>query len=337
MKYIKICSITALYISTFALLSWELLAIHYDFPSDYRDILAGVFGILSLALLAFARPWWRGIGANLLLFIIVVSWWLSIKPSQDRNWASDVKILPYATFTSTPEGGDLVTIHNIRNINYRTETDFDVQYYDKTFNLSKLASADLFISFWGPKYIAHTILSFAFEDGQHLAVSVETRKQQGQEYSAVAGFFRQYELIYIVADERDVVRLRTNYRNEDVYLYKLGTPRTKVRKIFLDYVQRINQLHETPKFYNALLHNCTTNIFVSFQVSPPYPPLSLGILLPGYLDRDFYEKLTKERGLDIPFEQFKAQTYINPAAKAADQDPGFSAAIRKGLPDYWEN
>lgn len=316
-----------IYLAALAVLGWEILALHYDFPWAWGDAAAAVLGLFSLSLLVFVRPRWAGIAAQFALFLVVLWWWLAIIPSNERNWAKDVALLPYAETS-----GDLVTLHNIRNVDYRSETDFDVRYYDRTFDLSRIDSIDLFVSFWGSPLIAHTILSFAFRDGQHIAFSVETRKRQGQDYSPIAGFFRQYELIYIAADEQDIIRLRTNYRGEEVYLYPLGTPTAKVREIFMHYIKKINQLREHPEFYNALADNCTTNIFVSFQIAPPYPPLSRGVILPGYLDRDIYEILKKRQGIDIPFEEFRRQSNITLAAQAADDNPRFSELIRAALP-----
>lgn len=308
------------------ILCWEVLALHYDLPYAARDLVAAVLAVLSL-LLAFFRPGVLAILVHSGIFLLVLVWWLSIKPSHERPWARDVAVMPYADIA-----GDLVAIHNIRNIKYRSETDFEVRYYETTVRLSQLDSLDLFISSWGARLIAHPILSFGFEDGRHIAVSVETRKQQHQRYSALAGFFRQYGLIYVVADERDVIRLRSNYRQEEVHLYRLPTSRAKAKQVFLYYMQRINSLKEQPEFYNALVDNCTTNIYLSLQVEPPYPPLSLGIILPGYLDRDIYKVLKKQQGLDISFEQFQRKSRINAAAQAAPEDADFSRLIREEVP-----
>ena len=185
-------------------------------------------------------------------------WWQTIKPSNERDWQTDVAILPYAEIE-----GDIVTVHNIRNFDYRSETDYTPAYYDKRFDLRKLEGVDLVAVYWMGPAIAHIFVSFAFAGGDHLAISIETRKEKEESYSTLRGFFRQYELYYVVADERDVIRLRTNYRNdppEDVYVYRVHGPLENVRRVFLGYMNEINALQTHPEFYNTLTTNCTTGI-----------------------------------------------------------------------------
>src|SRR5215470_8755345 len=222
---------------------WGTLAIAYsNIPSaSLRTALSWAFALGSISLLLFFRPRRLAVGIFLVGFVVLLLWWSSIPPSQDRDWQADVTAL-----SSAEIDGDRITIRNIRNIDYHTETDYTVHYYDKTFDLSKLRTADLFISFWGSPYIAHTIMSFGFGSDGYVAISIETRKTKDEEYSAIRGFFKQYELIYIVSDERDVVRLRTNYRGEDVYLYRLNARPELVRSVFLDYFNYINRLKEQP-------------------------------------------------------------------------------------------
>jgi len=265
----------------------------------------------------------------LLVFAGVLVWWLSIPASNERDWQPDVVELPSATFA-----GDLVTIHNIRNNDYRTETDYTVRYYDKTFDLSKLHTADLFIAYWGSPFIAHTIMSFGFEGGDHVAISIETRKTKDEEYSAIKGFFKQYELIYVVSDERDVVRLRTNYRGEDVYLYPLNAPVEVTRNVFLDYLTYINHLNEQPVWYNALTHNCTTAIRGHVVPYAVRSWRSWKILVNGHLDELLYDMGAVDQSL--PFQDFKARSRINERARAADTASDFSRQIRDGLPGRGE-
>ena len=179
-----------------------------------------------LALWVLVKRRWFAAGLTAGGFALVLAWWFTLQPSNERDWQPDVAVLPYADIN-----GNQVTLHNIRNCDYRTETDFDVQYYDKTFDLDKLRTADLYMVYWGSPHMAHTMVSFGFEGGDYVCFSIETRKQKGQGYSAIKGLFRQFELIYIVGDERDLVRLRTNYRQgEEVYLFRLtGSPATGAR------------------------------------------------------------------------------------------------------------
>lgn len=234
---------------------------------------------------------------------------------------------PYATMK-----GDIVTIHNVRNFNYRTETDFDPRWENRTYSLNDLDSADLIAVYWAGKAIAHIMISFGFRGKDYVAFSIETRKERGESYSTLAGFFRQYELFYVVADERDVIRVRTTYRQpqEDVYLYRLHTPLSNIRRVFLDYLKTINELSVRPRFYNTLTTNCTTNILMHSQVNPEAPPLSWKVLLSGYVPDYLYElgRLDATR----PFPELERLSLVNERAHAADRDAAFSQRIREGLP-----
>ena len=201
--------------------------------------------------------------------------------------------------------------------------------------MSAVRGIDLFQTYWGSPWIAHTILSFDFSDGQHLAYSIETRKEIGESYSTIAGFFRQYELIYIAADERDVVRLRSNYRQgELVYLFHTRAGPERSRAILLQYLERSNELHNHPEWYNALTDNCTTNIRVhTAATAGDHPePWDIRILLNGKLDQLLYER--QALAGSGPLAELKQRAYINPVAKAADQDPDFSSRIREGRPGF---
>ena len=261
-----------------------------------------------------------------MVFAVVLLGWFSIEPSHERNWQADVAKLPFAEIR-----GDRVTVHNVRNASYRSETDFSVRFEDRELDLSKLRSIDLFLVHWGSPVIAHTIMSWGFEGDDYLAVSIETRKEEGESYSALRGFFRQYELVYIVADERDVVGLRTNHRGEDVHLYRLDVPVEGARLLLLAYLDAINQLYEQPEWYNAMTHNCTTTIQ---HLAAPYEQKSWWswkLLLNGYFDELAYDIGAIDRSM--PLSDLRELSYINPRAMAAgSDDPKFSVRIRAGLP-----
>jgi hypothetical protein len=264
-----------------------------------------------------------GILAAAAVYVVV---WELPQPSNDRPWQPDVSRTAWAAIN-----GDRLTIHNLRNCVYRTETDYEPRWEERTLDLWRLRALDIFITYWGSPYIAHPILSFVFDDGSHVAFSIETRKEIGEEYSSIKGFFRQYELTYIAADERYVVRLRSNYRKgEDVYLYRTTTPPQRARAMLLDYVARMNSLHEKPEWYNALTSNCTTNIRIhSVHASAgKAPPWDWRILANGLGDRMLHER--GNLAGDLPFEQLKAQALINPAARAAGGSEEFSRLIRAG-------
>ena len=260
------------------------------------------------------------------IFAVVIMWWLTIPPSNARDWQPDVAVLPYATFN-----GNEVTIHNIRNSDYRTETDYTVRHYDKTFDLAKLKSVDLSLVYWGSPYIAHTMMSFGFEGDGTICFSIETRKEIGEAYSTIKGFFRQYEITYVVADERDLIGLRTNYRvGEDVYLYRLNAPADLARNVFLSYLQEVNSLKEQPEWYNALTDNCTTSIRGHTAPYNPDARLDWRIIVNGFIDEMLYERKTVDTSM--PFPELKKRSLINEKAKGMDKSPDFSQLIRVGLP-----
>jgi hypothetical protein len=309
--------------------AWAALAIHYSDLSSasLRSALAIAFAAgTALAFAVFPRRR-RTLVGFLVAFGLVLGWWLRIAPSNDRDWQPDVARLPWADVQ-----GERITLHNIRNFDYRTETDFTARWYDATFDLADLRSCDLIAVYWMGDAIAHIMLSFGFAGDRYVAVSIETRKERGESYSTLAGFFKQYELIYVVGDERDLIRLRTNYREprEDLYIYRVNVPLENVRRLFLDYVRRINELKDHPAFYNTLTTNCTTNILVHTRVNPGSAPLSWKVLLSGYVPQYAYELGRLDRRL--PFDELRRRSKVNERAVAADRDVDFSRRIREGLP-----
>jgi hypothetical protein len=312
-----------------ALSLWSVLAIYYsNLPAAWlRTFVAAVF-VLFLGIVFWrVRPWWRARLVGFAAFAVVLLWFLLIPPSNHRDWQPDVALLPYAEIN-----GNLVTIHNIRNCDYRTETDYVVQHYDKTFDLEKLRSVDFYLIYWGSPMIAHTMLSFGFEGGDYVCFSIETRKEKGEAYSAIKGFFRQFELTYVIADERDLVRLRTNFRHEQVYLYRLNTEPALARLVFLDYLKTVNRLKDRPEWYNALTSNCTTNIRGHTKAYARNARFDWRILVNGHVDELAYERKTLNQSL--PYTELKRVSLINPRAEAADNAPAFSERIREGLPGF---
>lgn len=307
---------------------WAALAVLYLGPGSpaLRTVLAWAVGAVGLAMavsLAARRARRAAALAYGAALALAAGSWTSAAPSNDRQWQTEVAVLPHATIA-----GDRVTVHNIRNFDYRTETDFTPAYYDRTFDLRRLDRVDLVAVYWMGPAIAHLMVSFGFGD-DHLAISVEARKERGEPYSTVAGFFRQYELVYVVADERDLIRLRTNYREprEDVYVFRAMGPLENGRRVFLDYMRDINELHQRPRFYNTLTTNCTTMILAHTAVNPSRIPYSWKILFSGYAPEYAYEHGRLDRS--VPFEELKRRAYVNPAAQAADQAPDFSRLIRR--------
>jgi hypothetical protein len=220
-----------------------------------------------------------------------------------------VAILPSATFH-----GDRITLHNIRNFTYRTDTDFTPRYYDKTFDLQRLDAVDLISVYWAGEAIAHLMVSFGFAEQDYVALSIETRKERTEEYSSIKGFFKQYELIYVVADERDVIRLRTTYRqpHEDVYLYRTRISPAQARRLFLDYVREVNRLVAQPAFYNTLTTNCTTDVLVHARASGGTARYNWKILLSGYAPAYAYD--IGRLDTSLAFAELKQRSHINARA-----------------------
>src|SRR5215510_9330187 len=234
--------------------AWAFGALYFDFPRV--GLFAGIlFVIALLAVVIFVRGKLLKRGIIFGACALVAAWWLTLKPSNDRAWQPDVAQTAWAEMN-----GDEITIHNVRNCDYRTATDFTPHWETRTVRLSQITGMDVAINYWGSPWIAHPIVSFQFADALPLCFSIEIRKSVGQSYSTIAGLYRQYTLIYIVADERDVIRLRTNYRNEDIYLYHTTAPPDRARERFLEYVHSLNALRADPRWYNAITANCTTSI-----------------------------------------------------------------------------
>jgi hypothetical protein len=311
---------------------WGVCAAYFgDSHSGFLQTgIAAVFGLSGFAALSgLFFPRWRKrlLAVHVILFAAILTWWFSISPSNARLWQPDVASLPYAVFD-----GDRVTVHNIRDFDYRSEFDYRPAYYTKTYDMNKLEGVDLIAVYWMGPAIAHTILSFNFGGNDHLAVSIEARKELGEGYSTIKGFFRQYELIYIVADERDVIRLRTNYRKnppEEVYLYRIQAPMENGRRLFREYMRRINRLNTEPKFYNTLLDNCTTSIWFNTRINPEHVPFSWKILLSGYVPEYLYE--SGRLDTRVTFTELRRQAHINEKAHAADRSPDFSGRIRTAV------
>ena len=313
--------------------AWGTLAVYYSDieSSTWRTMLAGAFALLSLVLLAgFAlRRWrWQALATYALVYAGLLAWWTGIAPSNDRTWRPEVAILPAVTLE-----GDRVTVRNIRNFAYRTETDFTQAYYDRSFDLAKLDSVDLVAAYWAGPAIAHIFVTFNFGPDEHLAISIERRDEVGETYSTVKGLFKQYELFYVVADERDVIRLRTNVRQlepEEVYVYRLKAPAEFSRRLFVEYLRKIQDLASHPEFYNTLTTNCTGNIWLHSKVNPGSVPYSWKILLSGYVPEYLHELGRLDTRL--PFPELRERSHVNAAARAAGESADFSKAIRAGLP-----
>jgi Domain of unknown function (DUF4105) len=310
--------------------AWAAAALYFDLPLAWLRLPAALFYLLGMcSALMLLKDRWAAAGLAASGFVLVLAWWFTLHPSNNRQWQPDVARRAWADID-----GDRVTIHNLRNCDYRTETEYTPHWETRTVDLSRLRGVDIFLTYWGSPWIAHPIVSFDFGGGSHVAISIETRKQVGEDYSTFRGFFRQYELIYIVSDERDVVRLRSNYRTgEDVYLFHTKATPQLARALFLEYLSRINRMRDHPEWYNALTNNCTTNISVLAAAAQGiHPRWDWRILFNGRADQMLYER--GDLAGNLPYAELKARAYINPAAKAAGQAPDFSQRIRADRPGF---
>jgi hypothetical protein len=271
----------------------------------------------------------RGIALGVLaaLCAAVFVWTRTVQPSLTRNWAPDLVRAARAEVQ-----GSLVTLHDLRNFRYRSTTDWDAAWYSASYDTRDLVRAWFIVEpFSGFEGAAHTMVSFEFSGDRFVVFSVEIRRELGETYSVLGGLFRQYEIIYVVGDERDLVQLRSNHRRDDVYLYPVRASQERTVAFFLDMVQRMNALHERPEFYNSLTSNCTTNLVRHFEkVSESDVPYDHRTLLPAYSD-----ELALELGLidtDVSLEETRERHRINTLALAAQDRDDFSLVIRGRAP-----
>lgn len=252
---------------------------------------------------------------------------LILKPSLNRNWTEDQQLLA----TSIIDESGNIEINNIRNINYKSTSDYEVSYYDKKLNLNDIERAWFIVEPFGNFGAAHTFVSFETKQGEFISVSAEIRKEVGEKFSPTKGLFGRYELVYVIADERDVLRLRTNYRKDKVYLYPVNSTPEKIQAVFLDMLKRANELSQNPEFYNTLANNCTTNIAQHARKfsDKDIPWWDLRYLFPETVD-----SLALEVGLiesDQNIEETRKKYYVTEIAQKLDTDPDFSRKIRQAI------
>lgn len=249
-----------------------------------------------------------------------------IVPSNQRVWSPDQAVLPTADI-----GRDEVLVRNVRNCKYLSADDYVVDYYDRLIALDDLVSVDyVVVPFQAMPTMAHTMVSFGTRDGQRIAVSVEIRKEAGESYSVVKGLLNEFEITYVVADERDVIDLRARHRGDDVYAYPLRATPEQVQAIFVDMLRRANQLAERPEFYNTVTNNCTTALLTHFNriAKRPISPADPRVVLPGLSDQLVYELGLIDT--DVSFEETKRRANVSPLARQQRDNPDYSQAIRAG-------
>jgi len=309
--------------------AWSCGALYYTFPAPALRLASMiVFAASSVIALVVVKKKLVAVGAVFLGFLAVLAWFLSIRPTNDRPWRTEVAVMPWSE-----NHDDKITVHGVRNFDYRTPDDFDVRYEDKRFDLAKLQGVDIYFSYWdGNRSVAHTMFSWDFGGADVLCLSVEVRREIGQPDDTVAGIYKQFEILYILADERDVVRLRTNYRREEVYLFRTLLSPEESRRFLLEVLREVNDLRDHPQFYRTLGNNCTTSVVSLVDtIWPGRIPFSKKILMNGLAPELAYAN--RFTANDMPFDAWKSRGHIDDAARAADKDPLFSRRIRAGRPN----
>jgi hypothetical protein len=308
---------------------WGGFALWYQIPGGQflKGLCVVLWGAFSIAMLSAL---WQGrLALGMIAFTValagLVLWWMHLAPTNDHDWADDV-----ARITTGTVNGNRVTLHDVRNFDWRTETDYTRRWETRSYDLDHLRTVDMIMSYWDRPSIAHMLISFGFDDVEHVVFSVEIRRQRTQSFSEIGGFFKEFELSIIAADERDVVRLRTNVRGEDAYLYRLQLAQQAMRSLFLGYVGEANSLVDSPRFYNTVTVNCTTLVYHMMKRIVGRLPLDYRLLLSGYLPEYVY----RVGGLDRRYslDELRERGHITERAKISDRSESFSADIRGGIP-----
>lgn len=308
---------------------WGALFIRFQHPGGALA-LWGLETVWALTTLAAFVALWRGpriaLAVYAIAFLALVVWYVSVRPTNDRDWALDV-----SRPLTSDIGPQIVTVHDVRDFEWRRDDDFTSRWREERYDLSQLESVDLINSYWSGPAIAHTILSFGFGGGRYLDLSVEVRRLKGAEYSNVAGFFKVYELVFVAAEERDIVRVRSNVRHENVQLFRVKATPDQIRTVFVDLLRRANDVAERPAFYATLDRNCTTEIFGAVRKVAPDLPLDWRIIVSGYLPDYAYDQGVLDTR--VPLSELRTRGEIGDRARAADADPNFSTRVRVGIPD----
>jgi hypothetical protein len=327
-RALRICGAGLLALLLILSVVWANFAIAYQLPAP-GIVLIGIclaFDLIALAALVaiLLRRRWRALLVYAVAYAILLVWSASISASNDKNWAADV-----AHGVTGSIDGDRLSVHNVRNFDWRTETDYTEQWEQRTYDLSKLRSLDLFLVYWMGPAIAHAIMSFGFEDERYLDFSIELRRTRDDRYSAIAGFFKTHELVYIGADERDLMTLR-KLRNEEIQLYRLKTPPERARALLVEYIEQANDLAAHPRFYNTLTNNCTTAIFDMARTVTLSIPFDWRIILTGHLPGYLYEHGAVDTR--ILLEELRQRADVTDRVDGRLSEREFSSRVREGVP-----
>lgn len=313
---------------------WATLALNFsNIPGEwFRMILAGAFALGTVGAFTLVRNRLRTLLWWLAVFGVIVIYWILIPASNDRDWTIDVAKEPHAKID-----GDNVTIYGIRNFDYRHDPKAKLtfvqipRYYDHTYDLNDLETVDFVLSSWGVKDVVHTLFTFRFKNAANVVLSVETRREKGQPQTAIRGLYKQYEIIYILGTEEDILRLRTNFRDprEQVYLYPTNATKKQTRDLFLDILKTVNRLKTHPTFYNTICDNCTTGLVPHLRHIGLHLPFDMRLILNGLTDQ-----LALQAGWiasDLPYSELRQHFHVNPYVQDLKDPKDYSEAVRGAL------
>jgi hypothetical protein len=301
---------------------WMTLAVHYHSAWRWARIAASLAPLMTIGTALWMLPFSWVLMAWISVFGLTLAWWFSLRPQSERDWAIGMEVLPRVEINA-----DDVQIGAFRNFDWSADGAAVPRYEDQSFDLARLRTVDYFLSHWSGPLMAHTLVSFGFDDGRFLALSVEARRRRWQKYSPLWGLFRSYELMFVIGDERDIVRVRTSVRGERVYLYRVRMPAQQIRQLLVDYLEHAKVLNVRPEWYNSVISNCTTNLFYypNRRVRIPWW-LKPNIFFNGLSARTLY----RLHGLadSVPFKELQARSEILDVESAAGDLPDFSRRIR---------
>ncbi len=307
--------------------AWGALALWYKTSRGLRIIGAALWTAFGIA--CIGALWCGRLGTGLAAFALghglLLIWWKSLRPASDRDWADDV-----AQTVGGRIEGSVVTLDKVRDFEWRSNSDYTPRWSPRSYDLARLHSLDMIVSYWARPSIAHMLISFGFSQGDYVAFSVEIRRDKRQSYSEIGGFFKEFELIVIAAEERDIVRLRTNVRREQTYLFRLNVEPAVMRALFLAYVAEANALVREPRFYHTIMGNCTTVLYRMLRRIVRRLPFSYRVLLSGYMPEYFYGIGYLDQR--YPLEALRVFGYVSERGRRADQSPTYSTDIRRGIP-----